>query len=170
MSDAFARAYAFCLRWEGGDSKPRPGDPNPTRKGLTQAFYDGLPKDRFPAKSVFDLTDEEVEDCYLWLWTDARADRLPDLVAIAFFDAAVNLGKHQATKQLQRAVSVLPDGSIGPATLAAVTATSPKETVVRMLGQRIRFYRQLAERNPDKARWLNGWLNRVTDLQRELGL
>ena len=51
-----------------------------------------------------------------------------------------------------------------------MAAASAKETVVRMLGQRIRFYRQLAERNPDKARWLNGWLNRTTDLQRELGL
>lgn len=168
MSDAFARAYRFVRKWEGGKSAPRPGDPFPTNYGITQAFYDGLPG--FPAKSVYDLTEPEAEAVYRWLWTDARADRLPDLVAVAFFDAAVNLGKNQATKQLQRAVSVTPDGSLGPATLAAVAAASAKETVVRMLGQRIRFYRQLAERNPDKARWLNGWLNRTTDLQRELGL
>lgn len=170
MSDAFAQAYAFIRLWEGGDSKPRPGDPNPTRKGITQAFYDGLPDAAFPPKSVFDLTDAEVEAVYRWLWADSGADRLPDLVAIAHFDAAVNLGKTQATKQLQRAVSIEPDGLLGPATRSAAHVQPPRETVVRMLGQRIRFYRQLAERQPDKARFLQGWTNRVLALQKLLGL
>lgn len=177
---AFNTVYPFILQWEAGkgtpltsfdkgDTRPRPGDDNPTSWGITQDFYDTLPRDQFPRKVVYTLSAAEVESVYRWLWTQSHAAEMPDDVAIAYFDAAVNVGTGQALKFLQRAVQTTPDGAWGPATKAALAAANPREVVVRMLGQRIRFYRDLAQRKPDKAQFLIGWTRRVAALEALLG-
>lgn len=169
MADAFGRAYLFVRRWEGNDSRPRPGDPNPTSRGITQDFYDDLAAMQgWPLKSVYDLTEEEVRAAYLALWHRSLCGQMPDPVGWVHFDAVVNMGERQAVRLLQGALGVTIDGALGPKTAAAVRAADPADLAGKLLAARERFYRDLAASKPEKARWLRGWLNRVDDLKRRL--
>lgn len=163
----FERAYAFVRRWEGGDSGPREGDPNPTSRGLTQAFYDDMAVTMgWPGKPVHDLTEDEVRACYLALWMRSLCQQLPDPLGRVHFDAAVNLGERQAVKLLQLAVGEMADGAFGPKTAAAVRKADARVAATAALNLRDRFYHDLAKQRPEKARWLKGWLNRTADLRK----
>lgn len=167
----FERAYTFLRKWEGSDSQPRPGDPNPTSRGLTQQFYDDMAvKHGWRPQPVFDLTEDQVRQTYLALWQETLCGTLPGNVGVAHFDAVVNMGASRAVKLLQAAVRAGVDGVFGRKTADRVAEQDPKETVKALLSLRRSFYRDLAASKPDKARFLRGWLNRVEDLERALGL
>jgi len=163
----FERAYRFLRKWEGWDTQPRPGDPNPTSRGLTQAFYDGMAlRHGWRPQPVFDLTEEEVRQAYLALWQESLSGALPPPVNVCHFDAVVNMGQSRAVKLLQAAVGAGVDGVLGRKTAERVAERDPKETAKTLLALRRSFYRELAASKPEKARFLNGWLNRVNDLER----
>ncbi len=173
MSEAaFAKAFAFLKQWEGGDSLPRPGDPNPTRAGLTEATDDRLEREwGVNPETVFERDPKEIERAYRILWLESGAAWLPEAGAVAYFDSVVNLGQGQAVKLLQRALGVTADGALGPDTLAAMKAVADgRELAVRLTGLRIRFYKDLVVKRPEKARWMTGWTNRVSALQKAVGL
>ena len=167
----FDRAYTFLRRWEGGDTQPRPGDPNPTSRGLTQDFYDGMAlRHGWRPQPVFDLTEDEVRQAYLALWQESLCGTLPTPVNVCHFDAVVNMGQSRAVKLLQAAVRAGVDGVFGRKTAERVAEQDPKVTAKAILALRRSFYRDLAASKPEKARFLNGWLNRVNDLERTIGL
>ena len=64
-------------------------------------------------------------------------------------------------KVLQRAVGVVPDGGIGPITLAAVNAIPEAELIEKFSEAKEAFYRSLS--NFDV--YGNGWLSRVADVK-----
>ncbi|HEU0043701.1 glycoside hydrolase family 108 protein [Sphingomonas sp.] len=116
-----------------------------------------------------------------WLrpWFDRVAERAP-LLAAELFDTGVNMGPPVACGFLQRALNALnrgasdypdivPDGAIGPATLAALDAFLQRrgrsgevvllKAVEALQGER---YLSLAERRPAAEAFLYGWLaNRI---------
>lgn len=133
-----------------------------------------------------DLPRDEAAAIYRRLyWLRPRFDqvaRRSDAVAAELFDTGVNMGPAVATTFLQRALSALnrerkdypdlvPDGRIGPATLAALDrflelrgpSTSPgsngESVLLKALdalqGER---YLRLAERRPANEAFLYGWL------------
>lgn len=163
----FEQAYAFVRKWEGGDSEPRPGDPNPTRWGITQATYDALCATMgWPAKPVHTLTEADAEAFYRTLWVRALCGTMPHPLGMAHFDAVVNLGERQAVKLLQLAVGEMADGVMGAKTAAAIRKADARAAAGEAISQRDRFYTDLAKQRPDKARWLKGWLNRTKDLRK----
>jgi len=163
---------AFALKWEGSAYHPKQGsfDPNPTYKGVTQTTYDRyrLAHD-LPSRPVFEIETTEWADIFLnQFWLPAGCDRLPEPLDIVVGDAAFNCGPKQAIKFLQRAVGVQADGVLGPKTLEAVKAINVREACIRVQGQRVKFYRFLKTKNP--AAPLDGWLNRVNDLSKLVGI
>jgi lysozyme family protein len=152
----------------------------PTRFGITEAVarahgYTGV---------MTSLPREEAAAIYrrlYWLRPkfDAVAERSPKLAA-ELFDTGANMGPAVATTFLQRALTALnrngqdypdlvPDGRVGPATLAALDSFFAKrgstgETVLlraieALQGER---YLRLAERRPANEAFLYGWLaNRI---------
>lgn len=137
--------------------------------------------------AMADYPRQEAEAVYRRLyWLRPRYDRVAELaprVAAELFDTGVNMGPGVATTFLQRALTALnrngrdysdlvPDGRIGPITLAALTgflkARGRKggETVLlraleALQGER---YLRLAERRPANEAFLYGWLaNRIGD-------
>jgi lysozyme family protein len=152
----------------------------PTRFGITEAVarahgYGGV---------MTSLPREEAAAIYrrlYWLRPkfDAVAERSPKLAA-ELFDTGANMGPAVAATFLQRALTALnrngqdypdlvPDGRIGPATLAALDSFFAKrgaagETVLlraieALQGER---YLRLAERRPANEAFLYGWLaNRI---------
>lgn len=163
----FEQAYAFVRRWEGGDSEPRPGDPNPTRWGITQATYDAMCATMgWPEKPVHTLTEADAEAFYRTLWVRALCGTMPHPLGMVHFDAVVNLGERQAVKLLQLAVGEMADGIMGAKTAAAIRKADARAAAGEAISQRDRFYTDLAKQRPDKARWLKGWLNRTKDLRK----
>jgi lysozyme family protein len=161
-----------------GDYVNHPADKGgPTRFGITEAVarahgYRG---------STADLPREEAEAIYrrlYWLRPrfDAVAERAPK-VAAELFDTGANMGPAVAATFLQRALTALnrngkdytdlvPDGRVGPTTLAALDAfldvcgRDRGETVLlraleALQGER---YLRLAEKRPANEAFLYGWL------------
>jgi lysozyme family protein len=153
----------------------------PTNFGITEAVarahgYSG---------SMRNLPRSEAAAIYKRLyWLRPRFDqveRRSEAVAAELFDSGVNMGPSVAATFLQRALSALnrdrqdyadlvPDGRIGPATLAALDrflelrGKRKGETVLlkaldALQGER---YIRLAERRPANEAFLYGWLaNRI---------
>lgn len=169
--DDFKWALAFTLRWEGGDHKPTLADPNPTRQGITQRFYDALVKKHgYRASSVFDLTSSDIARIYELIWRSSHGPDLPRLVACANFDTNVNMSRPRATRILQRALGITADGLWGPETQYAAVSAKQHEAVKRMCGWRECEYTELVAFDKRLAPNLSGWLNRVHALREYLGV
>ena len=171
----FLRAYRFTRVQEGGYWPGKPGDMNPTDRGVTQHAYDDFRTGHaLSPRDVRQMTEEECQGVYQQYWEDAHCPQMPTAeVALLHFDMGFNAGTGTAAKMLQRVVGVTPDGAIGPATIAAVTAaatTDHKALLVRLTGARATRFRKLAEADPLKQKFLVGWLRRVSAIQKEVGV
>jgi len=94
-------------------------------------------------------------------WDIFGGDDLPPAVALCVFDFGYNAGVHESCKVLQRAVSAIPDGDIGPQTLAAVACRSVSSVVTAFTTQRIAAYRLMGE----FPLYGNTWMQRALDTQ-----
>jgi lysozyme family protein len=86
-------------------------------------------------------------------YNPAHCPDLPPGIDLVVFDAAVNNGVGRAIKLLQAAVGVASDGHFGPATLAAVKASSPREAINRFHDLHADFYAGL----PTFWKFGKGW-------------
>lgn len=166
---------------EGGYVNHPADKGGPTKFGITEAVarahgYRG---------AMRDLPRSEAAAIYRRLyWLRPKFDQVAtrsESVAAELFDTGVNMGPAVAATFLQRALSALnrdrkdypdlvPDGRIGPATLAALDSffglrgKKNGETVLlraldALQGER---YLRLAERRPANEAFLYGWLaNRI---------
>lgn len=162
----YPKALAAVLVHEGGYVND-PRDPGgETNKGVTWRVYDGYRSTRGePKRSVKEMTKTELEEIYrLQYWNVIKGDYLPDGVAYAVFDGAVNSGPAQAVKWLQRALGLsVVDGNLGTATLAAAIAHPDHDQLIAdMLNHRLAFLKRLKT----WATYGKGWTRRVLDVRR----
>ncbi len=134
-----------------------------TRFGISQKAY--------PDLDISALTRAQAEAIYRRdYWDVIRGDSLPPALALVVFDAAVNMGPHQAVRILQARLRVHEDGIVGPVTVSAARAFLPRiELVALFLELRLRFYEALAKEYPHHAGSLYGWRMRVLRLALEAG-
>ena len=71
------------------------------------------------------------------------------------FDFGVNAGPRRSVKLLQRAAGVIDDGSVGPKTLAAVSAADPGALISELADDRLAYYRSLDNFDAFGAGWSN---------------
>lgn len=169
MTNRFDVALAITLREEGvGTSKDNPkgvvtDSGGFTAYGMRQSVFDvWLFSHKQPEKSVRDATEPEVHAFYAErYWGPARCAELPEGVDVAHFDAAVNMGVHEATVLLQRAVHVTDDGMFGPRTMAGCWRSDPGAIVEQQLAERAKVYHLIAQQKPGEAKYLPAWLRRV---------
>ena len=88
---------------------------------------------------------------------------MPPLVAVCFYDFAVNAGVPRAARMLQGLLRVEADGIVGRNTLTAAESCNQRELASFMLLERERWYRGLVAKKPKSAAFLRGWLNRTSD-------
>ncbi len=170
--DDFELALKFTLKWEGGYVH-HPRDPGgPTNKGITQRTYDEFRDEKkLPRRSVAQLTDEECKEIYREkYWKFVAFVTKPEwrLFRIAAFDTAVNFGTSGFTWLWQRALGIKADGIWGPITTGS-TATRIKfqgdlRSAVSLACERIRYRGHVVYKDNGQKVFLNGWLNRDTDL------
>jgi len=192
MQTAFELAHAFTAEWEGGFVN-HPKDPGgATNYGVSLRWLkeEGIDLDfqlSFPidhnGDGVIDildikaLTPKQAEELFrIAFWDRLRLDDLPTLTAIVTYDAAVNTGRGQAARFLQRACNTFNgealavDGAIGPLTRARalqIGMVSDGCLAELCLQERSAFHRMLAANSPypdgrDYRDFLIGWLNRTS--------
>jgi lysozyme family protein len=143
----FNRALQLVLRHEGG-LVDNPKDPG----GLTNF---GISQRAYPKLDIRNLTAADAAEIYRRdYWEKIQGDKLPEPLAIAVFDAAVNVGWPRAILMLQESLGVTVDGNIGPQTLAAC---AKPEALVWFSAARVRFY--VANRN--YSVFGLGWIRRA---------
>jgi len=171
-SDQFVAALPFVLRWEGGFVN-HPKDPGgATNKGITQAVYDNWRRSQGAAtQSVQLITDADVQSIYEnQYWRPAHSHELQTPLDLVQFDTAVNMGVGRAVRFLQHCAGCSVDGAYGKNTADAVAACDQGQAVIEYCNARESYYRTLADKNPDLAVFLKGWLNRVNALRAQAGL
>lgn len=134
-ADLFPAALAFVLLKEGGAAvTDDPDDPG----GLTKY---GICQRSYPHLDIRNLSERQASVIYRAdYWTPACCAQVPGTVGIMMFDTAVNQGQGTASKLLQEAAGVLPDGRIGPRTLEAVCRKHPRDMLREFTVRRLLRY------------------------------
>ncbi len=101
---------------------------------------------------------------YRRYWLNGSCDKLSGRVAVLHFDGCVNHGVGRANKFLQKALGVVDDGVIGPATIQQANKLDPMDVCKSICAQRTAFYKDIVARNPSQGRYLGGWLRRIDEM------
>lgn len=183
---AFELAHAHVAKWEGGYFD-HPSDPGGvTMYGVSLMFLKGLGLiegdidgdgdiDRDDVLAITKSTAKQIFRKHFW--EIPRAPQLPPLVAMAFYDFAVNAGAGRAAIVLQEAINVLCPyaikklaGNVGPLTRSysnnLASMGREADLVYAYLDRREDWYCRLAKAKPKSATFLRGWLNRTNDLRK----
>jgi lysozyme family protein len=167
----FERCLAIVLDKEGGFSDHPRDRGGPTNLGITLrtlASWQGLNFDETTeeakTKLLADLkalTKREAAEIYRAnYWLPMRCGDLPRGVDLMLFDFGVNAGPRTSVKLMQRAVGVTADGSLGPQTLAAATATDAGKLIDALAEARLAYYRSLDNFDVFGA----GWSKRTSEV------
>jgi lysozyme family protein len=133
-----------------------------TNLGVTKRVWEEWVGHEVDEKAMRALTPADVDTLYRRkYWDKVRGDELPAGVDYAVFDAAINSGPGRASKWLQTAVGAVPDGAIGPGTLAKVQEMDAKAIVEKYQATRLAFLQSL----PTWDTFGKGWGRRVTEVK-----
>ena len=160
-------ALEYLLAEEGGWSNHPADRGGATMYGVTQATYNAWLKAKAKAPaSVRNITQAEARELYRQeYWNASGCDRLPWPISYITFDAAVNSGSSRSLKWTQAGLGLVPDGTIGPKTIAAaqaVVASGDGKRILAILDQRITFLARLVQSKPSQSAFLLGWWRRTS--------
>lgn len=142
----FQTAFDRLIRNEGGYVN-NPDDPG----GETQW---GISKRSYPDLDIKSLTRDGAKVIYLRdFWNAGQMDQFDGAISFQAFDIAVNSGIQTALRMLQRAVGVADDGHIGPITLAAIKSSGVPQVIMRLIAERLDFWRKLSTWSSFGAGW-----------------
>ena len=172
MSRDLDVALAFTLRWEGGFVDHPSDIGGATNRGVTQATYNQWRSARgLPTRSVRELTDEECKQIYsqfYWAPVEGRTDPGWRQFRVCLFDTLVQFGVLGGTVLWQKVAGVHPDGQWGRRTSQATEGLIASRGVLwcalALVGERVRYRAQRVHQKSSQLVFLQGWLNRDTDL------
>jgi lysozyme family protein len=149
----FYKAILPVLKHEGG-FVDNPNDPGgATKWGISQRTY--------PLLDIRALTEQDAIAIYKRDFWAFQYDRMPYVVAAKVFDMAVNMGAKTAAKILQRAVEVVADGIIGPATIKAIESADEAVLLGNITLEQLKYYKAVVKNKPTTAVFMAGWTKRA---------
>lgn len=126
----------------------------------------GVAKNANPSLNIATLTWEQAKQVYYdKYWMGGGCHLLTPRLAILHFDGCVNHGVDRASKFLQEVVGAAQDGQIGPKTAKAAAAMNELDVCRLICDRRERFYKSIVQNKPSQAKFLNGWLRRITEIR-----
>lgn len=170
MAD-FNKVMAFILAREGGYQcrLDDPGNWTGGRQGEGElkGTNFGISAKSYPGEDIKGMLVSRALEIYRSdYWNAVAGDELPDGIALAVMDAAVNQGSARARKWLQIALDLEDvDGVIGPKTVAAAHADSGK-WLVRFLTLRASAYFHTLLDNPSIRAWGTNWMERLFEVEK----
>lgn len=159
----FQSAFTYTMKNEGTDYSNNPTDRGgPTRMGITLAILDKFTGTKGTASDIKSLTLDKAKQIYEQLfWSPLECDKIvPQPVAMALFDIGVNAGSTRAVRLLQTALSLPPDGRMGPDTLMKINSSPTNPTLTRFICEIQNYYIDIVVNDPFQIRFLQGWLSR----------
>ncbi len=174
--DIFSHLVNQTLGLEGGFSKV-PGDSGgATMHGISwNNNQEALKALGYTPQTLSSLTPSDATKIYEGkYYTDPKINLLPNDLQPYVFDYGVHSGPQTAIKALQSTVGADPDGILGPQTLKAISGyvgqNGSEALKTRYLQQRSNYLQGLANKNPQDAKFLPGWLNRINYLKSTIPL
>ena len=147
---AFEHAMEFVLSQEGGFVDDPADHGGATKYGISHTAY--------PDLDIAALTLDEARAIYRRdYWNPLRLDEMPEALAMLAFDAAVNMGKTAAARQLQAALGVKQDGVVGPVTVGAANGAALGDLMIELAARRMNAYGLI----PQFAHYGLGWSRRL---------
>ena len=157
MKENWKKAYDWVRQSEGGNDDDPHDHGGRTSRGITQREYDAWrAENKKPHLDVWKASEDEIRQIYREGYWDPLGDTLPTGVDYMYYDMAVNAGPNRATKLLQRALGVTPDGRVGPVTRQAIKNADARSLIQKYALVKRQFYIGLGQ-----PRFLRGWLSRV---------
>ena len=162
MTNNFRDCLELVLKHEGG-FVDHPKDPGGmTNLGVTKKVWEEWVGHPVTEKDMRELTPAIVAPMYeMRYWRTSYCEKLPRGLDLLVFSMAVNAGSGRSVKLLQDAIGVLPDGVIGPNTMAKINEANVETLIDKFSEARTDYYKGL-KLFPVFGR---GWLNR-TDTER----
>lgn len=159
MEANFEQSLRWVLKTEGGFVNDPEDNGGATNRGVTQRVYNRWRRrHNLPIQSVRDIKEIEVEAIYRNnYWDLVAGDDLPGGLDYCVFDFAVNSGEDRAAQFLQHILGAVPDGAIGPKTLAMVGEHTPRALIDQLCQDRADWLRTLH----DFPHFGKGWISRV---------
>lgn len=150
--------------WTGG--KRGVGELMGTKYGVAANTYGDMLKKQ--GKTIKGLTLNDAKEIYKRdFWDKCQCDKLHNLIRYPLFSCAVNCGAKQASKFIQRAsLGAVDDGNIGSKSITAINANTPKLILERFFKNWSDYYDQIVAKNPAQAKFINGWKNRIKEVQK----
>lgn len=144
------------LALEGGATITEdPSDPG----GLTKYGISARGNPELTRDQIFDLTEDQAIEIYKKkYWDRVRGDELPQCLAIAVFDCAVNAGVRTAILILQEITGQKKDGIIGEKTIEAARTGNEDILLIMYQAERNLFYSDTL----NFKKYGRGWIRRVS--------
>lgn len=128
----------------------------------------GLDQDTFTKGCLRAVSKQRCQELYRkYFWEDYGYGHVIDQnLATKIFDAAVNMGPKHAAEFAQRAANglgakLVVDGSLGPASIAAINALDGLAMRKAYADQMTAYYLAIIKANPKLKEFQNNWLQRA---------
>ena len=163
MQQDYDEALARLLAHEGGYTNDAADPGGPTNFGITITDYRKYAMPGATAADVRAMKVDEAKAIYrAKYWGAQRCDDLPAGVDYAVFDYGVNSGIGRSGKVLRRVLGLADDDwHTGDDVLAALRRRDPKQVVVAICDERLRFLQSLKTWDV----FGKGWGARVADVK-----
>jgi lysozyme family protein len=162
VASNFQPSLKLVLQSEGGNDDDPSDHGGRTSRGITQNEYDAWRRlKNLPPLDVWKAPQSDVDAIYLDEYWEPYCDDIPLGLDYLFFNNSVLDGPHRSAVLLQQALGVSADGRIGPITREAILKCNPTSVIVKLSQASEEFYKGLHQ-----PRFLQGWLNRVTFVEK----
>ncbi len=144
--ETFDKAFKHILKSEGGLVDDKSDKGGRTNLGVTQKTYDSYRKGmNLPTQDVKNITKDEAKNIYKRYWIESGASTVKDSrLATSVFDMAINSGSTKAKQYLDK-------------------SGGDYDKFMQMRGN---FYNRIVEKDPTQAKFLKGWMNRLSNLDK----
>ena len=160
----------FILKWEGGFVNDPDDLGGATNKGITIGTFGEYRKRKgLPPPTVNDLKNLSDKDWYeifkTLYWDRWKADEIKSQSIADILVDWIWASEMHGIKIPHDLVGVIPDGIVGPKTLAAVNSRNPRELFDQIKIAGFDFIEDICRERPANNKFKRGWMNhRINDI------
>jgi lysozyme family protein len=116
----------------------------------------------FTAEQMKELTPQEAGAFYKQKYWKSEYDSIESQdVATKLFDMGILFGAKEAVKELQRALTIEPDGEFGELTLQVVNGLPATDVLYVFKIEMVRLAGEIGAKNPAERGDVAGWIKRI---------